>query len=155
MKLFIGAVVILTALIGYVETTDSATYDRFWYQFATTDTLFAQQSVTTQAIRVAGCENVKLWWSGDGSDSVTVSAEGTIDGANWFAVALPAAAVLADWSAAYTMDDSLYASVPARLLRFTFLNACAESTSGGTKVVNPDTDTLTAVSVGVTCPNIW
>jgi len=125
---------------------------------ALVDTLFAQQSDTTDAIYVGDCSNLTAFVGAAGCDSVNMVVQGSLDGTNWatFATAIGANATnqnLASYGVIRNVlvtnanpSGSVYhASGYAKWARVIVKN---NSKATG----NPDIDTLITVSAGIFGP---
>lgn len=156
-KWFTAALVALAVLAIYAVATHAATRDGNWYTFAASDTLFNQYSSTAQVFKIEGCNGFAYHVAGQGADSVTVTVEGSFDGANWFALDTPA---LQDWSSGYTKlsksiaiaEAGLNTEPPASPARWARLQVTCAGDSASTTL---DPDTLINVTVGVTCGGYW
>lgn len=151
---------ILLALIGLYEEPEASRSAPYYLKFAsasdtTGDTLFAGQADTTDAIRVESCVGVAIQASGVGSDSVLVTVQHSLDEQNW--TAFGTAIALQNWGSFGILSRALttvdVASSPTsqgnaastRYVRLIVKNNC------NTSPTQPDLDTLTTVTLGVTC----
>lgn len=161
-KWFTAALVALALLAIYAVCNQSkaATQEGNWYTFASTDTLFNQQSVT-RVFTIDGCQGWGYHIGGVGADSVTATIEGSLDGSNWFPLPATAGSITnEDWTSYSRVSEALNlpdpqvgiteaAVSPARFARITL--TCAGDSASTTL----DPDTLVNVTIGITCGGFW
>lgn len=162
VKFWLLLAIALLALIGlYEEPQARPRSSPYWqpmrnfYADSLGDTLFAGQSDTTEAIEVDDCVGVAVCAQGTGSDSVLLTVQASVDGNNW--QAFGTAIALQNWASGYpilsraltTVDvasspTSQGSAAVSRYVRVIVKNNCDSG-------ANLDRDTLTTVTVGVTC----